>query len=213
MKRRLAVIAAIAGVAVTGAAAAAWLAERRRKTVFAAKDAPALLNPLRHVLMPVRFTLKSFGVAPGETVLELGPGPGYFTIGAAEIVGPTGRIVCVDLQREMIEMLLTRVGDAGLRNVDGLAGNAHALPLRDGSIDRAFLATVLGEVPDPDLALRELRRVLRPGATLAFCETLLDPDYIRAGVLREMCVRSGFSETRHVWFGHGYIACFREPSH
>jgi SAM-dependent methyltransferase len=208
MKRSIALLAGVAGVAVTAVAVAAWLRERQRKTVYAAKDAPALLNPLRHVLTPVGFTLKAFGIARRETVLELGPGPGYFTLSAGRIVGVGGRIVCVDLQREMIEILKSRADEANVRNVEGLTGNAHALPLRGASFDRAYLVTVLGEVPDPDLALRELHRVLRPGATLAFCETLLDPDYVRVPVLR---ARAGLVHTQHVWVGHGYIACFQKP--
>jgi SAM-dependent methyltransferase len=210
--RRVALIAGgVGAVALVVAGVAAWLAERRRKTVFAAKDAPALLNPLRHVLMPVGSTLKAFGIAPGETVLELGPGPGYFTAGACEMAGRSGRVVCLDLQREMIAMMLPRAEATGLGNVDGVVGNAQMLPFRSGAIDRAFLVTVLGEVPEPEVALAELRRVLRPGGAVAFCETLLDPDYVRTGVLRGMCGRAGFVETKHVWLGHGYIACFRAP--
>lgn len=208
--RRLALVAAgLGAAALLAAGVTSWLAERRRKSVFSAADAPALLNPLRHVLMPVGVTLRTFGVAPGETVLELGPGPGYFTVGASRMVGESGKIVCIDIQRAMFDHLLPRVAAEGENNVHPIVGNARELPIRSGSIDRAFLVTVLGEVPDPGPALDELRRVLRPTGTLAFCETLMDPDYVRAGTLREMCARAGFRETKHVWVGHGYIACFR----
>lgn len=104
-------------------------------------------------------------IRPGERVLELGPGPGSFTVGAAQQVGEEGRLIAIDIQPEMIAQVEGRVQEAELANVETHVASAHWLPAEDGSEDRALLITVLPEIPDPGCALAELHRVLRPAAT------------------------------------------------
>lgn len=133
-------------------------------------------NPIRHRYM--RPVLDRIGVRPGERVLELGPGPGAFTVGAAQWAGAEGRLIAVDIQPEMIAQVERRVREAGLTNVETHIASAHALPLDDESVDRAFLITVLPEIPDPGRALAELHRVLRPGGVLSITEEFYDPDYL-----------------------------------
>ena len=132
-------------------------------------------NPLRRRYM--RPVLDRVGIQPGERVLELGPGPGAFTVDAARRVGPQGRLIAVDIQPEMIVRVEQRVREAGLANVETHVGSAYELPLESESVDRAFLVTVLPEVPDQARALAELRRVIRPGGALSITEEFMDPDY------------------------------------
>ena len=132
-------------------------------------------NPIRrHWMRPV---LDRVGIRPGERVLELGPGPGAFTVDAARRVGPEGRLVVVDIQPEMIAQVEKRVWEAELTNVETHVADAYHLPLEDESVDRAFLVTVLPEIPDQARALAELRRVLKPGGLLSITEEFADPDY------------------------------------
>jgi ubiquinone/menaquinone biosynthesis C-methylase UbiE len=142
-------------------------------------------------------------------VLELGPGPGYFTIEASRMVGPEGRVVCLDIQREMIEALRERLEENWVENARPMVGDATRLPLRDGGVDAAFLVAVLGEVPDRVSALRELRRVLRPGGTLGFSENLTDPDYVLQRTLRDLCRATGFAEVECSRELIGYAMVFR----
>jgi ubiquinone/menaquinone biosynthesis C-methylase UbiE len=132
-------------------------------------------NPIRRRYM--RPVLDRVGIRTGECVLELGPGPGIFTVDAARRVGPEGRLIAVDIQPEMIAQVEGRVREAGLTNVETHVASAYDLPLDDGSVDRAFLVTVLPEIPDQTRALAELRRVLKSGGTLSITEEFLDPDY------------------------------------
>jgi len=132
-------------------------------------------NPVRRYYMaPV---LDRVGIRPGERVLELGPGPGIFTVEATRRVGPEGRLVAVDIQPEMIAQVQKRVREAGLANVETQVSDAYHLPLDDESVDRAFLVTVLPEIPDRQRALAELHRVLKPDGVLSITEEFLDPDY------------------------------------
>jgi len=132
-------------------------------------------NPLRRRYM--RPVLDRVGIQPGERVLELGPGPGAFTVDAARRAGSGGRIIAVDIQPEMIARVEQRVREAGLTNVETHVAGAYELPLEGESIDRAFLVTVLPEVPDRDRALAELWRVVKPGGRLSVTEEFMDPDY------------------------------------
>ena len=67
--------------------------------------------------------------------------------------------------------------EAGLANVETHVAGAYELPLESESIDRAFLVTVLPEIPDGNRALAELWRVLKPGGRLSITEEFMDPDY------------------------------------
>jgi ubiquinone/menaquinone biosynthesis C-methylase UbiE len=132
-------------------------------------------NPLRRRYM--RPVLDRVDIQPGERVLELGPGPGAFTVDAARRAGPQGRIVAVDIQPEMIAWVEQRVREAGLSNVETHVAGAYELPLENESIDRAFVVTVLPEIPDQNRALAELWRVIKPGGRLSVTEEFMDPDY------------------------------------
>jgi SAM-dependent methyltransferase len=133
-------------------------------------------NPLRRAYL--RPVLDRIGIQPGEHVLELGPGPGTFTVGAAHRTGAEGRLIAVDIQPRMIKQVEKRVRESGLANVETHVASAYDLPITDQSVDRAFLITVLPEIPDRSRALAELRRVLRPGGVLSITEEFYDPDYL-----------------------------------
>ena len=132
-------------------------------------------NPIRRHWM--RPALDRVGMRPGERVLELGPGPGIFTVKAARRVGPEGRLFAVDIQPKMIAQVEKRVREAGLTNVETHVADAYHLPVDDESVDRAYLVTVLPEIPDQARALAELLRVIKPGGLLSITEEFADPDY------------------------------------
>jgi ubiquinone/menaquinone biosynthesis C-methylase UbiE len=132
-------------------------------------------NPLRRWY--TRPVLDRVGIRPGERVLELGPGPGAFTADAARRAGPEGRLIAVDIQPAMIAQLERRIREAGLTNVETHVAGAYDLPLESESVERAFLVTVLPEIPDQDRALAELWRVIKPGGLLSITEEFIDPDY------------------------------------
>ena len=170
-----------------------------------------LHNPLRRLVHPVRRTLEQSHVDPGATVLELGPGTGYFSIEASRIIGSGGRLLCLDLQRPMLVDLAERLREAGVNNARLVIADATHLPLADDSIDTSYLVTVIGEVPDRPAALAELRRVLRPGGVLSFTESLTDPDYQLEDGLRDVCRASGFQPLEHIPGLLGYTMNFAAP--
>ena len=147
-------------------------------------------NPFRR--WDVRHALTRAGIRVGETVLELGPGPGAFTVDAAQRVGASGRLIAVDIQPEMIAQVEARMREAGVTNVETHIASAYELPIEDGTVDRVFLITVLPEIPDPIRALREIHRVLKPGGFISTTEEFLDPDYPRRVTTIRWAERAGF---------------------
>jgi ubiquinone/menaquinone biosynthesis C-methylase UbiE len=145
---------------------------------------------------------------PGERVLEIGPGTGYYTLDLAEWVGGEGRIEIFDLQQEMLDHTHQRAAERGLANVGATQGDAQDLPYEDGSFDAALLVAVLGEVPDQNAALREVARVLRPGGRLVVGELAGDPHFVTPGALRGRAEAAGLRFGRRDGPPFGYFARF-----
>ena len=171
----------------------------------------SLHNPLRPLIHPARRTLERAHIEAGATVLEVGPGTGYFSIEASGVIGPSGRLLCLDLQRPMLLDLAGRLQEAGVSNAHLVMADATHLPLADDSVHSAYLVTVIGEVPDRPTALAELRRVLQPGGVLSFTESLTDPDYQLEDSLRDVCRASGFQPLDHIPGLLGYTMNFAAP--
>jgi SAM-dependent methyltransferase len=160
---------------------------------------PLITRPrLREILEP----------RPGERILEVGPGTGYYTLEVAEWVKPDGQIDILDLQQEMLDHTMREAGLRGLANVTPTQSDATQMPYEDGTYDAAFLVTVLGEIPDQEVALRELARVLRPGGRLVVGELLGDPHYVRLEPLRLRANGAGLTYERRVGNALGYFARF-----
>lgn len=114
---------------------------------------------------------------PGERLLEIGVGTGYYSLDLAEWVGPEGRLELFDLQREFLDHVMRAGGERGLRNLVPTQGDATNLPYEDASIDAVILTAVLGEIPDTAAALREIHRVLKPNGRLVVGELFGDPHF------------------------------------
>jgi ubiquinone/menaquinone biosynthesis C-methylase UbiE len=163
-------------------------------------------NPLRRFY--TRQLLDRIGIRTGERVLELGPGPGAFTVDAALRAGPDGRLIAVDIQPKMIARVERRVREAGLTNVETHVTSAYNLPLGAESVDRAFLITVLPEIPDRARALAELSRVLRPNGVLSIGEEFYDPDYLFLPETVRLVEAAGFRLVGHLGNLWAYTANF-----
>jgi SAM-dependent methyltransferase len=145
---------------------------------------------------------------PGERILEVGPGTGYYTLDVAESIKPDGDLDILDLQQEMLDHTMRRAAERGLVNVTPTRSDATALPYEEGTFDAAFLVTVLGEIPDQEVALRELTRVLKPGGRLVVGEVVGDPHYVRLAPMRLRASGAGLGYERRVGSPLGYFARF-----
>src|SRR5262245_6897785 len=104
--------------------------------------------------------------ARGERILEIGPGVGMHSIPVARSLAPDGRLDVFDVQQAMLDDVMARARAEGITNITPQRGDAQRLPYANGTFDAAYLVGVLGEIPDGQAALRELRRVLKPSGRL-----------------------------------------------
>jgi ubiquinone/menaquinone biosynthesis C-methylase UbiE len=156
---------------------------------------PLLENPYFQAVAGARLLLDRAGVGPGMSVLDAGCGPGRVTLPAAERVGPSGRVVALDLQLGMLAKIRRRLDARGVTNVELLHAALGAGELGERQLDVALMVTVLGEIPDPDAALREITRALRPGGVLSVTEALPDPHYQTIARVRELAHHAGLVES------------------
>ena len=118
---------------------------------------------------------KSLRASSGESILDLGSGPGFLACEIAEEVGETGRVFAVDISSDMNSISATRAAAAGLSDrIEISEGDATALTFPDSAFDAAVSTQVIEYLADPDAALVELARVLRPGGRLVLIDTDFD---------------------------------------
>lgn len=150
-------------------------------------------------LMSLEFRLKAMvsdpagllaaaGVRTGMTLLDFGCGPGRYTIPAARIVGPAGRVYAVDLHPLARAGVGRRARRRGLSNIETLATDS-ALPLPDASVDFVLLYDTLHDVDRREAVVGELLRVLRAGGVFSYRDHTLDAEAalgaaVRAGRLQ-----------------------------
>jgi len=111
--------------------------------------------------------LKQAGMKQGQAVLEVGCGPGFFTVPAAEMVGETGRVCALDINPLAIEHVREKVAAAGVSNVDLLLADAAETGLPDQSFDVVYLFGLAHAIGGMGPIMVELHRLLKPGGTLA----------------------------------------------
>ncbi len=131
-----------------------------------------LASPLRRMAFNPGELLNPY-VRPGMTVLEPGPGMGFFTLELARRVGPSGRVIAVDIQPRMLNRLKRRASHAGLLDrIDARLARTDSLGISDlaGQVDFTLAFAVVHEMPSPAAFFAEAAQASRPGAHILFSE-------------------------------------------
>ena len=160
--------------------------------------ASAIDNPLRRKIQPPAETARRHGIESGMRVLDVGPGNGTYTLAAAERVGAGGKVVAIDIEPKMVERVRRRAEEAGVDNIEAQVADVYKLPFDDGEFDVVTMIAVIGEIPEPERAMQELRRILAPGGLLSISEILADPDYTLARTLLRWAEGAGFRFKRRM---------------
>jgi len=132
-----------------------------------------LASPLRRWLSESPEDLLAPFVQDGMTVLEPGPGMGFFTLPLAQLVGPAGRVFAVDIQPKMLSVLRKRAAEKGLADrIETRLADQDSMPLSDlkGTIDFVLAFAMVHELPSAEVFFRHVAAVLKPGALLLLAE-------------------------------------------
>ncbi|WFO76063.1 methyltransferase domain-containing protein [Desulfurococcaceae archaeon MEX13E-LK6-19] len=167
-------------------------------------------NPIRRRIQSPSKVVGWIDIKNGMLALEIGPGPGTFTIEAAKRAGSNGRIVAIDIEPIMIFKLRDKLRRNNIFNVEPIVGSALDLPFRERVFDRVFMVAVFGELPNKEKALLEIKRVIKDEGLLAIGEFLPDPDCPRRKTVIKWCAKTGFRLVNK--YGHllHYLLIFRK---
>jgi len=156
----------------------------------------------------------------GDCFLDLGCGPGDYSIVASEIVGDSGLVYALDRQRDAIDNLVEKANVRGLENIKAMVSDiTEPLPLEDNCVDVCFIATVLHSLNFVDVEktlFNQVRRVLKPGGHLAIIECKKEdqpfgpPMYMRLSPedLEDSINKYGFEKISLVDLGYNYMIQF-----
>lgn len=141
-------------------------------------------------------------IRPGEVVLDLGSGGGIDCFLAAKSVGPSGRVIGVDMTPAMVALARKNAAALGAQNVVFKLGRIEAIPEPDATVDMVMSNCVLALAPDKDLVFSEVYRVLRPGGRLVISDMVVEremPAQVRASAAEWVsCVGGADLKSRYL---------------
>ena len=199
----------VGGLLLVGAASLLAYLRRQRKNPSACPYGLRFSVDLPHPFVTRPRLREMLSPEPGQRVLEVGPGTGYYVLQAVRWLEPGGTLDILDIQQEMLDHTMHRARAMGVLNIVPRRGDAQALPYPDDHFDSAYLVATLGEVPDKGQALRELGRVLKRGGRLVVGEVLFDPHKVTFDELRRLTDQGGLDHERTLKGALGYFAAFR----
>lgn len=167
-----------------------------------------------------KMVLSHLSLKDGQVFADLGCGSGDYSLAASELIGSTGQVYALDKIESLTEDVVLRAKGAGLNNIIPLSTDLLTpLPLKNQSVDVAFIATVLHIFNLQKIAssfFREMHRILKPGGTLAILECKKEDRNF--GPLKEMCnspeevqdavLPNSFQQKGYTSFEHTYLLQF-----
>ncbi len=165
--------------------------------------------PLRKLILSPRQVADRLHLTADAQVLEIGPGPGYFSGEVARRISE-GRLTLLDIQHEMLAKNRRKLKQAALTNAGWTQASADLLPFTTEVFDVVFLVTVLGEVPEPRACLRAIQPVLRPGGLLSITEMEGDPDALGPEEVQQLANECGFTSLETFSLFKGFMLNFRK---
>lgn len=155
--------------------------------------------------------IRALGIAPGQTIADIGAGSGYYTMRLSPAVGPGGTVIAQDIMPRYLEQLQRRVRRAGLTNVRFVRGTSSDPKLPQGSVDAALMIHMYHEIAQPYELLYRLRGSLKPGGQLAIVDLDRPAEYhgMPKALLACEVKAVGYSLVSMTDLDPGYLAVFK----
>ena len=177
------------------------------KGVFPYQFAFTLLFPLRNIFLSPKELIHRLMLKDNFNVLEIGPGPGYFSTKIAKEL-TNGKLFLTDIQQEMLDYAKKRIDKQELKNVEYKLCDGNRLDFENDFFDRVFMVTVIGEVENKDSYLKEIYRILKSDGILSISELAGDPDKLSIDELRGLVASYGFKLEKQFGSNRNYTLNF-----
>lgn len=152
-------------------------------------------------------------IPKGATVVDLGAGVGYFTWRLAEQVGPTGKVIAVDIQQAMLDLLAGNLAERGIENVELALASDEDPRLPEGQVDLVLLVDVYHELAHPEKTMERVRRSLKPDGRLVLIEYRKEDPSIPINPLHKMSLEEVRAEIEPVGFRFHELLSFLPTQH
>ena len=173
---------------------------RQIAPVMSYVGAPWLTRPEREQEEDPARLLEILRIRPGDTVADIGCGNGYFALRIARKIGPKGRVIGVDIQPEMLELLRKRASRQEIENVSTVLCTETDPKLEPGTVDLAIMVDVYHELAKPTPVMHALRRALKPGGRVALVEYRGEDPSVPIKPLHRMTVAQAEAEMAALGF-------------
>jgi Methylase involved in ubiquinone/menaquinone biosynthesis len=149
-----------------------------------------------------QLAIEALGIKPGQTVVDLGAGSGYYSFRIAPLVGPTGKVLAVDIEPAMLEAIAQRAHREQVSNVAPVRSSAQDPNLAPGSVDLLFMVDVYHELEYPYEMMTKVRAALKPGGRVALIEYRAEDPEVAIKPLHKMTERQVRREMQAAGFRH-----------
>ncbi|MEK5441004.1 MULTISPECIES: class I SAM-dependent methyltransferase [unclassified Fredinandcohnia] len=131
---------------------------------FNPEKADKLINPDRKKIVDPERIITMLGLTESDKIVDLGAGNGFFTIPFAQTTRDT--VYAVDIEQKMLELLKERANKASIENITYIQSDLENIKMEEDTVDKAFIAFVMHEIPNMTKALEEIKRIIKPGGKL-----------------------------------------------
>jgi SAM-dependent methyltransferase len=173
---------------------------RKRQPAPVCSDPEWLTRPDRDSTEQPDKVLDALHIREGATVADVGAGVGYFTWRLAKRVGPKGKVIAVDLQQKMLDLMAEDLKRRNITNVEMILGSVRDPHLPEGAVDLALLVDVYHEFSEPEAMIDHIRRSLKPDGRLVLVEYRKEDPSVPILPLHKMSVEEVRSEIEPMGF-------------
>lgn len=163
---------------------------------------PWLERPGRELEERPQRVIDALEIKPGQTIVDLGAGSGYYSFRIAALVGERGKVLAVDVEPQMLRLIAERATRAGMKNITAVRGAARDPNLPANSVDLLFMVDVYHELEFPFEVMVKVREALKPAGRVALVEYRAEDPQVMIKPVHKMSERQIVRELEAAGFRH-----------